>query len=125
MRHLLQAPRLPRPALDGPLPTGTDRGRRAARMTRTGDWPAGLGLEAELVWAAGSVVDRLVDSGPEVEPHRQPLVAGVRPLHHDDRRHVLGGIVVPGGAVETGPSVAPDRWSEGRPARAHRHPETP
>jgi hypothetical protein len=36
-----------------------------------------------------SIVDRLVDSGPEVVPHRQPLVARVRPLHDEYRRHVL------------------------------------
>src|SRR5260370_35324191 len=72
-----------------------------------------------------SVIDCLVDSGPEVVPHRQPLVACVRPLHDEDRRHVLGGVVVPGGAVEAGPSVTADPGGEGRSARADRHSETP
>ena len=46
-----------------------------------------------------SVVDRLVHSGPQIEPLWQSLFARVRALHDEDRRHVLGGIVVPGGAV--------------------------
>lgn len=72
-----------------------------------------------------SVVDRLVDGGPEVVPHRQPLVTCVRPLHEHDRRQVLGGVVVPGGAVETGPSVTADRGPEVRTPGPDRHSETP
>src|SRR5690242_8362166 len=63
---------------------------------------------------AGSVVDRLVDGGPEVEHRRQPLVARMRPLLHEDRRHVLRGIVVPDGAPEAGPPVASHGGSEVR-----------
>src|SRR5436305_2000706 len=88
----------------------------------------GAGGHRRLTWrspAPRSVVDRLVDGGPEVVPHRQSLVAHVRPLHDDDRDHVLGGIVVPGGAVEAGPSVAPDRGAEVRAAGADPHSRNP
>src|SRR5439155_14628213 len=108
--------------------TGTSRVRTTSRATLAATGSCGACGHRRLTVRSPpplSVVDCLVDSGPEVVPHRQPLVACVRPLHDEDRRHVLGGIVVPGGAVEAGPSVAADRGAEVRPARADRHSETP
>jgi len=58
------------------------------------------------------VVDRLVGGGPEVDQDRQPGRRG-RSLGHEDRRHVLGRVVVPAGAVYAGPAVAPDRGGPG------------
>ena len=52
------------------------------------------------------VVDRLVGGGPHVEQDRRggPFV---RPLVHEDHRHVLDGVVVPGAAVVAVPPVTP------------------
>ena len=82
------------------------------------------GIVGQRSRASQSVVYRLVDGGPEVEVDREPRWL-VRPLDHEDRRHVLGRVVVPGGAVLAVPSVAPDRGSEVRASGADRHPETP
>src|ERR1700722_2424996 len=71
-----------------------------------------------------SVVDRLVGSGPEVEEKRQLARRGPA-LGHEDHRHVLGRVVVPGGAVPAPPSVAPGRGPEVRAPGEDRHPETP
>ncbi len=57
---------------------------------------------------AKSVVDCRVGGCPEVEQDRQPGRRG-RPLDHEDCRQVLGGVVVPAGAVNAGPSVTAGR----------------
>ena len=55
--------------------------------------------QSSIAWVGGC---------PEVEEDRQPGRRG-RPLDHEDCRQVLGGVVVPAGAVDAGPSVAADR----------------
>src|ERR1700677_5329994 len=71
-----------------------------------------------------SVVDRLVGGREEVEKYRRRRPPGSA-LVHENRRHVLGRVVVPDDAVSPVPSVAPDRRSEVRAPSADRHPETP